>query len=130
MNLFIMTASSITVDSGKGDIFIWSSPLFGQHNTSFKVIDHHFMAPFTQLGLNTSINIKYFKKTRGTLANLPHHTVWETLPYILSRLTGDKLFFPFSHTYLCALTLACLHQKSLAMPPLHLGFIIYCLIDF
>ena len=38
------------------------------------------MAAFIQFRMKTCINIKYLKK-RGTPANLPRHTVWETLLY-------------------------------------------------
>ena len=49
------------------------------------VVDHYFMAAFSQFGQKISINIKHFKKTRGTPANLPRYTsvprytVWEAL---------------------------------------------------
>ena len=63
MNLFILIASSITGDNEKGDnLFFRRSPLFGQHNTISDVIDHYFMAAFTQFWLKTCINMKYFKK--------------------------------------------------------------------
>ena len=70
MNLFMLIASSITGESENVMsffvVFFGDYHFFGHHNTISDVIDHYFMAVFTQFWLKTCINIKYLKKTRGT----------------------------------------------------------------
>ena len=54
MNLFILIASSIRGDSEKGgDLFFYEDHFSGQHNTISDVIDHYFIAAFTQFWLKT-----------------------------------------------------------------------------
>ena len=48
MNQFMLIAGSITGDSEKGDNLSRDHHFFGQHKTISGVIDHYFMAAFTQ----------------------------------------------------------------------------------
>ena len=50
-NLSVLAASSITGNSEKGgDFFFEDDHFFGQRSTIFDVIDHYFMAAFTNFG--------------------------------------------------------------------------------
>ena len=54
--------------------FFGDHHFFGQHNASSNVIDYYFMAAFTQLWLNTCMDIKYSKKTAAhSLGNTVLH---------------------------------------------------------
>ena len=91
-NLFQLMSSSITDDRENGN------------NLFYFFEDHHFsgprfpeiawcspkwcwlllspwpvMAGFSRLWQKICNNKKYFERTRGTHANIPRHTVWETL---------------------------------------------------
>ena len=44
------------------------------------VVGPYFMAVFPRFWQKICINLKHFKKTRGTRAKCPRRTVWETLP--------------------------------------------------
>ena len=65
MNLFILIASNIASDRKKGDdlFCIGEHHFFGQHSTISDIINHYFMAAFTQFWLKTCINFKYLKKS-------------------------------------------------------------------
>ena len=44
------------------------------------VVGPYFMAVFSRFWQKICINLKHFKKTRGTRAKCPRRTIWETLP--------------------------------------------------
>ena len=113
MNLFMLIASRVTGDSKKGNDFFGGHHFYGQHNTISDVIDRYFMAAFTQFWLKTYMNVKYFKKTHGASANLPRHTVWETLTQrYLIHLTFGFFCFSFYGIFCIALSMVIFHLRK------------------
>ena len=81
-NSFQLMSSGITGDSENGnDLFFLLKITTSLGKNLWKSLD----AAFSRFWQKISINIKRFKKTRGTPANRVRHTVWETLTYALNR---------------------------------------------
>ena len=101
MNLFILVASSVTGDSGKGDtLFLFGDYHFlGQNNTISDGIDHYFMATFTQFWLKTSINIKPWHTSKSSTAHSLGNTTITSSRKVSNQ--KDDLILSFHETISC-----------------------------